>query len=123
MPEGEIYIEKRRHRRVDKKLKVTYKITATEEEAEDINLNRQKVSVLSVDISLAGMQLICDEDIPIDKIVRLDVEVEGEDKPLVTFAEVRWVSKDEKLNKYRVGMEFLVIKQEHTDVIKKITGE
>ena len=122
MPEGEIYVEKRRHKRVDRTLSVSQKVTAADE-AEDANLNHQKIDTHSVDISVAGIQLICDEEILIDKIVRLDVHVEGEAKPLATFAEVRWISRDDRIKKYRIGMEFLVIKQEHTDIIKKITGE
>jgi c-di-GMP-binding flagellar brake protein YcgR len=121
MPEGEIFIERRKHKRVPKKLKVFYRLM-TEEEIESNMNERTKKEVESSDISITGIQLLCDEKIDAEKILRLDVFA-GEDEPIATFAETRWVKYDDKVKKYRVGMEFLVIKEEHINIIKKITGE
>lgn len=121
MPEGEIFIERRRHKRVPKKLRVFYRLM-TDDEIE-ININEKtKKEVESSDISITGIQLLCDEKLDVEKILRLDVYTD-EEEPIATFAETRWVKYDDKIKKYRVGMEFLVIKEEHINIIKKITGE
>jgi c-di-GMP-binding flagellar brake protein YcgR len=122
MPEGQIYLDRRKHLRVDKKLNVSFRLMPKEESERDA-INAAKKHVESVDISTSGMQLICEEHIDVDRVIRMDVVVDGEDAPIATFAEVRWCRHDDKLRKYRVGIEFLVIKEDHISAIKKITGE
>lgn len=122
MPEGQIYIDRRKHTRVDKKLNVSYRVMPKEETEKEI-FGAVKKHVQSVDISTSGMQLICDESIELDRVIRMDVMLDGSDEPLATFAEVRWARRDEKLKKFRIGIEFLVIKEDHITAIRKITGE
>lgn len=120
MPEGELSLERRKHKRAEKKLKVIYKqMPKSDVPASAL---QEKKNVLSEDISISGIQLICDERIPLDQIVRLDIVVTEGTDPLATFAEVRWVREDAGLKKYRVGMEFLVIKEDHIEAIKKLIG-
>lgn len=117
----EAYLEKRKYKRIQKKLLVTYKIMAGEEfEKQPPELERKR-SVHTEDISISGLQMICDEDLSVDKILRLDIRIDG-DEPLATFAEVRWSRKDAVLDKYRIGLEFLVIKEDHINVIKKLSA-
>lgn len=120
MPEGEIFIEKRRHKRVKKKLKVFYRVLSKDEMENEVN---EKRIVESSDISISGIQLICDEKIALEQIIRLDIFIEENQDPLTTFAEVRWVKFDENIKKFRAGMEFLVVKEEHINIIKNLTGE
>jgi len=122
VPEGEIRIDRRKHRRVAKVLRVAYMVMPKEEAEKDILLISKKY-VESADISVSGIQLICDEQIEPDRIIRLDVYIDDESEPIATFAEVRWVRHDDKLKKYRTGLEFLVIKEDHIAIIRKITGE
>ncbi|MCE5301451.1 MAG: PilZ domain-containing protein [Spirochaetia bacterium] len=122
MPQGNLYMNRRKHARVQKKMAVIYKVMAGDEfETVSPDIERKR-NVESEDISTSGMQLICDESLDPDRIVRLDVKLGGTDE-LVTFAEVRWVRKDESIKKYRIGLEFLVVKEDHINSIKKITGE
>lgn len=117
-----MYMERRKHARADKVMKVSFRVMP-KEETEKEAFNAAKKHVESVDISISGMQLICDENIELDRVIRMDVVMDGEAAPLATFAEVRWVRRDEKIKKFRVGIEFLVIKEDHIAAIKKITGE
>ncbi len=118
MPEGEILFEKRRHKRVSKKLKVQYRLLDdTEEEA--LMIQKKKKTAESADISISGIQLICDERLENDSVIRIDIEIENK-HPLSTFAEVRWVKKDETAEKFRVGLEFLVIKEDHIRIIQSL---
>ncbi|MFP4466522.1 MAG: PilZ domain-containing protein [Candidatus Goldiibacteriota bacterium] len=121
MPEGEIFIEKRRHARKEKILRAAYKCMETDEEAGERDLKNEKIQTYTADISISGIQLLCEESFDIDTVLRLDVFVDDVEKPLATFAEVRWCFKDPEIKKYRTGLEFLVIKEDHIAVIRKIT--
>ena len=118
MPEGEIYIERRKHKRVEKKLRASYRLISRDELEHDIGL--EKIKVESIDISTSGIQLICDEKIEIDNIIRIDIEIPVEQTFIETFAEVRWCKFDDKLKKYKVGLHFLVIKEDHINLINRL---
>jgi c-di-GMP-binding flagellar brake protein YcgR len=119
MPQGEIYSDKRKHSRIEKKLKVTYKIMKDSDVGIEA-VEKSKKHVESSDISICGIQLLCDEHFKPEEVLRLDIYVEGEEKPLATFAEIKWVRKDEKIGKFRTGLEFLVLKEDHIDAIKRL---
>lgn len=118
MPEGEIYIERRKHKRVEKKLRASYRLIFRDELESDIELN--KIKVESIDISTSGIQLICDENIDIDNIIRIDIEIPIEKTSIETFAEVRWCRFDNEIKKYKIGLHFLVIKEDHINLINRL---
>ena len=116
-------MDRRKHKRAQAKLNVTYKVMANDEfEPRGPEADRKR-KVETEDISTSGLQLICEEEIGQDKVVRLDVSLNGTGENIATFAEVKWVRRDEILNKYRVGLQFLVVKEDHIAAIRKITGE
>lgn len=117
MPEGEIISEKRRHKRVTKALKVQYRMLNDSEEAA-ISDKKKKIAE-SIDISVSGIQLICDEPVKLESVIRLDIEID-KGQPLSTFAEVRWIRIDERTGKNRLGLEFLVIKEDHIKIIQSL---
>lgn len=119
MPQGEIYSDKRKHNRIEKNLKVTYKIMKDSDVGIEA-VEKSKRHVESSDISICGIQLLCDEQFKQEDVLRLDIYVDGEEKPLATFAEVKWVKKDETIGKFRIGLEFLVLKEDHIDAIKRL---
>jgi len=122
MPKGEIFVERRRHKRASKKLKVIYKIISNLD-SERPGWEPPKKTVDSADISIMGIQLLCDEILNPDQMLRLDIVLEDEHEPIATFAEVRWSRFDDSIKKYRAGMQFLVIKEDHINIIKKMTGD
>ncbi len=118
MPKGEIYIERRKHKRVEKKLRASYKLISRDElESES---ESKKIKVESIDISTSGIQLICDEDIETDSIIRIDIEIPIEKTFIETFAEVRWCKFDNQIKKYKIGLHFLVIKEDHINLINRL---
>jgi c-di-GMP-binding flagellar brake protein YcgR len=123
MPTGDLYIDRRKHRRVQTKLHVTYKVMSGEEFDIKLSEPEKKHSVETDDISTSGLQLLCDEELKKDSIVRLDVEVNHAGENIATFAEVRWIRRDQAINKFRIGLEFLVVKEDHIVIIKKLIGE
>jgi|ERR1035437_3524603 c-di-GMP-binding flagellar brake protein YcgR len=123
MPIGEMYMDRRKHKRAQAKLTVTYRVMSDDEFEKPVPETERRRKVETEDISTTGLQLICDEEIGKDKIVRLDVDMDNTGGTLATFAEVKWARRDDALKKYRVGLQFLVVKEDHIAAIRKITGE
>jgi c-di-GMP-binding flagellar brake protein YcgR len=122
MPEGQIYIEKRKYKRVDKKIEVSYKVVSMPSEIEKIKKQSEKNLSETVNISVGGIQLINDVQLSADQIVRIELVLAKGATPIVTFAEVRWCANDQTLGRYRTGIEFLVLKDEDKKLIEEIIG-
>ncbi|HRU38526.1 MAG TPA: PilZ domain-containing protein [Candidatus Goldiibacteriota bacterium] len=120
MPQGEIFLERRKFKRVNKRIKVSYKVVSLPAEIEEIKKKLEKNTVESVNISAGGIQLIDDEELAPEQILRIEINVGSTGDTIITFAEVRWCAKDNALGRYRTGIEFLVLKDEDKDIIDKI---
>lgn len=120
MAEGELYLERRKHKRIDRNLKVTYKVIRGEEEVEEIKKNIIKQTGKSTDISLGGIKV--DGDIPgvQGDVIRIEVMIDGRQEPITTFAEVKWI-KGEGVSK-SFGLEFLILKDADKQSIEEIIG-
>ena len=123
MPEGEIFVERRRYKRVDKKIKVTYKVVSLPKDVKEIKKKIEKNIVETINISVGGIQLISSEELSPEQILRIELETGKKTESIITFAEVRWCAKDNYINKHRVGIEFLVLKDEDREMIEEIVGE
>ncbi len=123
MPEGEIFVERRKYKRVDKKFKVNYKLVSAQNEIQNIKQEAFKKEVESANISVGGIQLIGENELQKEQILRIEFKPEGKEEPIITFAEVRWCAKDASLNKFRTGIEFLVLKEEDKNFIAKLVEE
>jgi c-di-GMP-binding flagellar brake protein YcgR len=121
MAEGELYIERRKHKRVEKKYRVTYKIIKGEDEIQEIKKNITKQQGESSDISLGGIKV--DGDMPgmQGDVIRLEIAIDGRPEPITTFAEVKWI-KDSGSSK-NFGLEFLILKDADKKAIEELSGE
>lgn len=123
MPEGEIFIERRKYKRVDKKFKVNYKLVSMPQEVKNIKEEALKKEAESANISIGGIQIIVNNELHPEQILRIEFKPEGKEESIITFAEVRWCAKDVNLEKYRTGIEFLVLKEEDKNFIAKLVEE
>ena len=123
MLNGNMYLDRRKHKRAKVKLNVSYKVMADDELDVSLPESQMWKKVETEDISTTGLQLICDEELDKDKTIRLDVTLKSTNNIIATFAEVKWARMDDILKKYRVGLQFLVVKEDHIAAIRKITGE
>ncbi len=119
MPQGEIFLERRKFKRVDKRITVSYKVVSLPAEIDEIKKKLEKSVVESSNISVGGIQLIDDEDLASEQILRIEIKAEN-GETIITFAEVRWSAKDNRLGRYRTGIEFLVLKDEDKEIIEKL---
>jgi len=124
MPEGEIFMERRKHKRIEKKIKVFYKVISSPTEIEEIKKKTQKKLSESINISAGGIQLLIDgEELKTEQLLRIEFSVDKKPDPIITFAEVRWIMHDKKTGIYKTGIEFLVLKEEDKKIINEIIDE
>lgn len=120
MTDAQIYVEKRKFKRVDKRITVTYKIVSMPAEVAKIKTAAEKNETETCNISVGGIQLLDDKALTPEQIVRLEIKLENNPNPIVTFAEVKWSAKDDNIKRYRTGIEFLVLKEEDKAAIEEI---
>jgi c-di-GMP-binding flagellar brake protein YcgR len=113
-------VEKRKFKRVDKRITVTYKVVSMPSEVEKIRDAATKNETESANISVGGIQLIDDMALTPDQIVRLEIKLENNPNLIVTFAEIKWSAKDDNIKRFRTGIEFLVLKEEDKEAIEEI---
>ncbi|MEI7543177.1 MAG: PilZ domain-containing protein [bacterium] len=119
MADAQAYIEKRKFKRVNKKIAVTYKVVSIPNEAEKIKASAEKNKTETMNISLGGMQLVDGVPFIPGQIVRLEIKLDDNADMILTFAEVKWSVKDDVIKRYRTGIEFLVLKEEDKIVLEK----
>jgi len=120
MANAQIYVEKRKFKRVEKKITVTYKVISMPAELEKIKSAAVKNETETANISVGGIQLIDDSPLKPEQIVRLEIKLPNHPAPIVTFAEIKWSAKDDDIKRYRTGIEFLVLKEEDKAAIEEI---
>jgi len=120
MAEGELYIERRKHKRIDRKYRVNYRLIKGEEEIKEIRKNITKQEGESADISLGGIKV--DGEMPglAGDVIRIEVVIEGRKEPITTFAEVKWIKGFG--NDRSFGLEFLILKDADRQLIEEIMG-
>jgi len=119
MEEGNLYIEKRKHVRIDKKYKVKYKVLGQEDEIEKIISAKRQGG--TENISLGGAMIEGDIVAKNGDIIRVEIYIEGEQKPITTFADIKWVKMEK--NKNIFGIEFITLNEQDRKVITEIIGE
>src|SRR5665811_984968 len=97
MTDAQIYVEKRKFKRVDKRITVTYKVVSMPAEVQKIKSDAVKNQTESANISLGGIQLIDDMALTPEQIVRLEMKLDTNPNTIVTFAEIKWSAKDDNI--------------------------
>ena len=114
--------ERRRCERKAVQVPVTYKLLSPSTDMEEFNRESIKRAATSLNISENGIQLEIDgREIESDQIVGVEISPAEDDYRIKTFAEVRWSKFDDKLGKFRVGMQFLAVKDGDKDRIQKLS--
>ncbi len=116
MTEGKLFIEKRKFKRVEKSFPVKYKLMP-----KDNIIEFKKNEGLTKDISLGGIKIEGEPIGIIDDIIRIEFIIGDNDNPIVTFGEIKWIKEID--NKKQFGIEFLTLRDEDKQIIKKIINE
>jgi c-di-GMP-binding flagellar brake protein YcgR len=121
MEKGELYVERRKHKRVEKKFNVVYKLISAEEEQE-IKQGIIKRTGESADISLGGVRVYGELTGKVGDIIRIQIFVNDNSEPITTFAEIKWIDSS-SADKKVFGLEFLILKDSDKEVLSNIIGE
>lgn len=114
---GKLYIEKRHHERIDKQYNVRYKLMPKE-----LSAQQSKIDGKSSDISAGGIRV---EGEPVGRendVIRLEIDTGKTDESIIVFAEIRWIKKS-KDKTGQMGLQFLALREEDVDIIKRITSK
>src|ERR1035437_7095541 len=120
MLNGDLYIERRKHKRADMKFKINYKLIMGEEEAKEIKNTTIKILGESSDISVGGIKAEGPRPGNPGDIIRLEVLVDGRPEHITTFAEIKWIKGKEEIKTF--GLEFLILKDADKNAIEELLG-
>ncbi|MDD5065801.1 MAG: PilZ domain-containing protein [bacterium] len=70
---------------------------------------------MSMDISMGGLQMSTDQDLPIGLMLSIFLSIDTKEKPLEIKGKVAWNRKDPKKEAFKIGVEFV----EFTDKRKR----
>ncbi len=117
---GKLFIEKRKHRRIYKQYDVRYKLMPKE-----ATTKAPKIEGKSLDISVGGIRIEGDVLGNEGEIIRVEIDTgTGSGEFIVVFAEIRWIRRESAGGKSgQLGLQFLALKQEDVETIKKIVAE
>jgi c-di-GMP-binding flagellar brake protein YcgR len=116
MPQGDMFIEKRKFKRRDKHYSISYKLMPKDNAIEAVRKNGK-----SRDISVGGIRV---EGEPVgqpDDVLRIEFNLEGREEPVVTFAEIKWIRDIDGINQF--GVEFLALKNGDKEMIEQIVND
>lgn len=114
MAKGNLFVEKRKHKRIEKKFEVTYNLVA-----KSIAPSNESKNGKSSDISMGGARI---EGVFVGKvndIVR--ILFKSGSKFIVLFAVIKWV--DDQNGKGKFGVEFLPMREEDQLTLEELMNE
>lgn len=113
MTDGILFIEKRKYKRVEKELNVSYKLVPKDNIKTFVSLEGK-----TKDISTGGIRISGDPLGEVGDVIRIEVGFEGAD--IITFAEIKWIRSVNGAKQF--GIEFLVLKNEDKEKIQKLVN-
>lgn len=113
MPEGSMFIEKRKFKRIEKEYSVRYKLMPR-----DNMIDAIKKDGSGKDISIGGIRIEGDPVGNVNDVIRVEFVLEGIEEPIVTFAEIKWIR--DVNGKMQFGVEFLALKASDKEELEKV---
>jgi len=113
MPEGSMFMERRRYPRVTVEIPVKYRLIDDQKELASVfERKKRDTHTRSLDLSLGGIYITADQQLKIGNILRLEIAVPEPNTLLSAFAEVIWS------NDTGGGLHFLAMKDEDSQSLK-----
>lgn len=125
MEEASLSFDKRKHPRIKVTIPVQYKVINETDEA--VLALEERKSLLkgdSKDVSAEGLFLVSDRILEKGDILKIEVVLPDEHKPVRAFSEVIWVS-DHGLTegKHGAGIYFMALRDEDADAIGRFIAQ
>ena len=113
MHEGNMYIEKRKHKRVEKQYGVRYKLMPKENLMDAV-----KKDGSGKDLSIGGIRIEGEPVGAVNDVLRVEFSLEGIEEPVMTFAEIKWIREVDGATQF--GVEFLALKASDKEELERI---
>ena len=107
------YEEKRRYKRVNVDAEAVCEIFSVDSQSLRLNKYTPKIPAKVENISMGGLQIIADAQVPVEQILRMKVVFNVSGKVIWVYSQARWASFDPKINKYRIGLQFFYLQERH----------
>jgi PilZ domain len=125
MVEASLSFDKRKHPRINVTIPIQYSVINDTEEA--LAVMEEKKSILvgnSKDVSAEGMFLVSERLLEKGDILKIEVTLPDEHKPIRAFSEVIWVSdQDLGENKHGAGIFFMALRDEDADKVGRFIAD
>lgn len=118
--------DKRKHPRVQVSIPVQYKVINQTEEALTVVAMEQKKNLLvgkSKDVSAEGLYLMSERHLQRGDILKLEVLLPHENRPLRAFSEVVWTTNDPAGGRFGAGIYFMALRDEDADRLGRFVAE
>jgi hypothetical protein len=113
MPEGSMFIEKRKFKRIEKEYAVRYKLMP-----KDNLIEAMKKDGEGKDISIGGIRIEGEPVGTANDVIKVEFIIEGIAEPIITFAEIKWIR--EVKGAMQFGVEFLALKATDKEALEKV---
>lgn len=114
------YEEKRKFERVSIDAEAECEVFSVDCQALALNRQNSKIYVKVDNISLGGLHIITEAQIPVEQILRMKVKFKENGYIVWIYSQVRWFSFDDTLKKYRVGLQFFYLQEKYRETFNKI---
>jgi hypothetical protein len=124
METGDLFFEKRKHPRIQVSLAIEYKVVnETDEYYATLEKKRSIHNGDSKDISSEGLFLMSDKCLEKGDILKIEMMLPDEDKPVRAFAEIIWLS-DHSVpeGRHGAGIYFMALRDEDADRIGRLVA-
>jgi len=107
MPDAKMFLDRRKHQRVQTSIPVRYRIVDDQKEiASLMERRRRDQQSTTIDLSEGGAYIATSELVGAGNLIRLEVKLPGALAPLSAFAEVVWA------NESGCGLRYLAMKDD-----------
>ncbi|HDT15064.1 MAG TPA: PilZ domain-containing protein [Firmicutes bacterium] len=115
------FLERRKHKRVPKAFDVDCRIISPEVQMEMAGALGNETTVKTLDISEGGIGVYGTEELKPNQMLALSIRIDDTEE-VKAYAEVKWVYFDKTTGKFKAGLEFMAIKAEDREYIRKINS-
>ncbi len=116
MPEGNMFIEKRKHKRATVSYTVKYKLMPKDSSMEALKKEGKSTDLSAGGVRVEGLSIGTTGD-----VIKVEFKTDQKEEPIVAFAEIKWQRKQGNADQF--GLEFLALKEEDKEIINKIIEE
>lgn len=112
------YLEKRIDKRADFEERARFKLLGEDQSS----VNTEYAPAVTRNISKGGVCMEVDNKIAEGNVIRVEIPVDKNDRPIKAFCEVQWC-KPVNDGKYEIGLSFIALKEEDAEFLNNYVNK